>query len=355
LAQCHALGIPFTAHVKGSHDEIDVSVARRAAQEVGFDLIQRDRHHLNREQLLVDASHLCLETDAYQEYFAACSDYATELAEPLDDYRVVKYCGFPGGEAFRGSYYLRGKAVFPSRKVPLDYRFFTRMKYLLDYRPHLTKFGDVDFLDGIYQMSREHLGDVSDFPIGTQIDHMLRVFQTCCTGLRYKNPLYLPLATSPMTRSIYSLPPRFKRGGRLTKACTETLFPALACINTQNGVPTIRRTLRRQPRFVPGYIAFLKMVSDGAMSRLLRWRPASAWQLRPDYTSNIFTVLLNEQPYSRWFSSSEKMLTGRFYNANLVDPFLAEARLGSCKYVATLGRIIGQELALRWVYREGLS
>jgi hypothetical protein len=246
-------------------------------------------------------------------------------------------------------------AIFPTRNTPLDYEFFTRMKYLLDYRPGLTRFPHAEFLNGIHHIAKENLRDVSGFPIGTQIDHMLRVFQTCFVGLMYKSPLYLPLATNPLTRSIYSLSPRFKQGGRLTKACTEALFPELAFVNTQNGVPTVRRTLRRQLLFVPGYIVSLKKVANGAATRLFKWKPASSWRYRPDYTMNIFQTLLNAPPYSDWFSSSEKMLTGGLYNPGLLDPFLMEARMGSCKYVATLARIMGQELALRWVYREGLS
>ena len=76
-------------------------------------------------------------------------------------------------------------------------------------------------------------------------------------GLKYKNPLYLPFATNQMTRSIYCLSPRYKRGGKLTKACTEILFPELAFIKTQNGVPTIRKTMLRLPLFMPEYISVL--------------------------------------------------------------------------------------------------
>jgi hypothetical protein len=353
LAQCRALGIPFTAHVKGSTDDIDVVVAVRASKKAGFDLIRRQRHHIAQDQLIADAQNICLGNDAYLEYFSACSDYATNLAEPLDDYGVVKYCGVPGGEAFRGSYYLRGKAIFPSLKRPLDYKFFTRMKYLLDYHSGLLRSPDGEFLDAIHQLVADTLRDVTDYPIGTQIDHMLRVFQTCFVGLMYKDPLYLPLATNQMTRSIYRLPPRFKRGGRLTKACTEMLFPELAFVNTQSGIPTVRRTMRRQPMFVPEYVALAKTIANGATSRLFKWRQANAWQYSNSFTADVFTTLLNKPPYCNWFSSSQAMITGQLYSQNVVDALLSRARMGSCRHVPTLGRIIGQELALRWVYREG--
>lgn len=352
VAQCHALGIPFQAHVKGSDDETDVGVAVEAAKKTGLDLIRRHRHQVTEEQLLANASKISLPSDGYLEFFSACSDYATEMAEPLDDYSVVKYGGVPGGEAFRGSYYLRGKAIFPSRKTPLDYKFFTRMKYLLDYQADLLKHPEAEFMNGIHELVRTHLRDVANHPIGLQIDHMLRMFQTCCVGLRFKDPLYMPLATNPMTRSVYSLPPRFKRGGRLTKACTERLFPELAFIDTQSGIPTVRRTIRRQPLFIPEYLALAKTVANGVMSRLFKWRRASAWQYKEDFTTTVFTTLLNNPPYSGWFSSAQRMITGPLYNPSVIDPLLARAKAGSCRHTETLGRILSHEFAMRWLHRE---
>lgn len=349
LAQCHALGIPFTAHAKGSATELDVIVAERAAQEVGFALIKRKRHHLSQEQLLADASTVGLGSDGYLEFSNACEDYATNRTEPLDDYSTVKYCGVPGGEAFRGSYYLRGKALFPSRKTPVDYKFFTRMKYLLDYQPGLLRYPDARFLAGIHQLVTEALKEVADYPVGTQIDHLLRAFQTCSVGLMYKDPLYLPLATGPMTRSVYSLPPRFKRGGRLTRACTERLFPELASIKTQSGVPTIRRTMRRQLAFMPEYVALAKKIANGAVSRLFKWKEAKGADARVD----VFKALLNNPPYREWFSSASSMVSGAAYEPAQLDSLLGQTRAGTCRQTATVGRIIGQELALRWVYCAG--
>ena len=137
VAQCHALGIPYKAHVTGLSDDVDVIVAKEAARRGGFDLIARERHRIGEEQLLADAQKICLNSDAYLEYFNACSDYGTEIASPLDDYNIVKYCGNAGGEAFRGKYYLRGKAIFPTMRTNLDYKFLVRMTHLLDYRPGL--------------------------------------------------------------------------------------------------------------------------------------------------------------------------------------------------------------------------
>lgn len=355
VANCHALGIPFRTQVTGVADSVDVVIAKKAAKKVGFDLMERRKYQITEEQLLDNAMHINLVSDAYPEFFTACSEFATNIGSPLDDYSVVKYCGVPGGEAFRGSYYMRGKAVFPSRRSTLDYKFFTKMKYLLDFHPGLLKYSDDDFLQSMYKIAEDNLEDVREFPVGTQIDHMLRMFQTCTLGLRYKNPLYLPFATGQMTRSIYCLPPKYKKGGRLTKACTELLWPELAFIKNQNGVPTIRRTIIRLPLFVPEYFSHIKNYSSGAVSRLFKWTQANKWYYSLDWNAQIFTTLLNKPPYCNWFSSSNEMITGHLYNPDIVNPFLAEAKNGSCRYVPVLGRIIRQEFTCRWVYRYGLS
>lgn len=354
IALCHDLGIPFKAHVTGLDSSIDVIVAKRAAKKIGFDLLERQMHWITEEQLLANASDISLASDAYQDFFAACVEFATDSTSPLDDYSIVKYGGAPGGEAFRGSYYLRGKALFPSMMLKLDHMFFTKMKYLLDYHPRLVRYSDDGFLRAIHDMVKNNLEDVKEFPIGTQIDHMLRVFQTCFIGLKYKNPLYLPFATNKMTRSIYSIPPRYKQGGRLSKACTEILFPELALIKTQNGVPTVRKTMRRMPLFLPEYLSIIKKVSSGAVSRLFKWRQANKWYYSHDLNAYMYTTLLNTPPYNKWFSSSQSMITGNMYNPEVVNLILAQAKNGSCRYVPILGRMISQELALRWVYREGL-
>ena len=352
LAQCHSLGIPFKAQVAGVGEDIDTIVAKRAAKKIGFDLIVRYRPSITEEQLLNNALGISSNSDAYQDFFKLCSEFAMNIAYPMDDYKTVKYGGLPGGEAFRGSYYLRGKAIFPSARFKFDYRFFTKMKYLLDFHPGLLKYSDDDFLQGIFKIVENNLVDVQDFPIGTQIDHMLRIFQTSFLGLKYKNPLYLPFATNRMTRSIYNLPPRYKKGGKLTKACTELLFPELAFVKTQNGVPTIRKTLFRQHLFIPEYFSTIKKISSGAVSRLFKWTQANKWYYSHDQNVHIYTTLLNKPPYCNWLSSSKDMVTGYMYNAAIINPILEQAKAGSCRYVPILGRIINQELACRWVYNE---
>lgn len=353
LAQCHALGIPVRGHVTGWPSDTDVVLAKSASHKIGIELIERRKEWITEEQLLDKVTDISLKSDAYQELTKACIEFATDNAHPLDDWGTVKYGGAPGGEAFRGSYYLRGKAIFPSKRSKLDLKFFVRMKYFLDFFPGLLRYPDDDFIREIHGIAESRLEDVEAFPVGTQIDHMLRSFQTSLMiGLKYRNPLYLPFATGPLTRSIYGLSPRYKKSAKLTRACTEILYPELARIRNQKGVPTIRKTLIRQPLFIPEKYVVIRDIVSGALSRLFKWKQSNKWYYQQDRNTYIFTTLLKASPYINWFASSKTMITGSLYNSEILNTILDKARAGSCRWLPILGRIINQELAARWVYRE---
>jgi hypothetical protein len=355
LAQCHALGIPFTAQVTGFPDDPDVIIAKKAAKSIGFRLVERRTHLISEDHLLANLLEISLDNDFYRELPVSCTKWATDMANPLSDYDVVKYCGAPGGEAFRGAYYLRGKVLVPTRTSILDHKFFTTMKFLLDFHPGLLNYSNGDFLHETLEMVKKNLADVKEFPIGTQIDHIIRIFQTCSIGLIYRNPLYMPLATTQMTRSIYCLSPRYKQSGRLTRACTEILYPSLAFIKTQRGVPTVRKTIIRFPLFLPEYVSRIRSICRGALGRYLKLTQAQQWYYRDDINTLIFNAVLTKPPYCDWFLSSSSMVTGHLYNSSILNSVLEKAKTQSLSYgwVPTLGRIINQELALRWVYGDG--
>lgn len=354
VAQIHALGIPFKAQVVGSNENSDVIVAKQAAAKTGIDLVVRKQEWPSEEELLANVMSIVLQRDAYQEFVDSCVEWATNSENLLDNSKNVVFCGVPGGVAFRGQYYLKGKAIFPSRRSNLDYKFFTRLKFLLDYYPGLLNYPDNNFLHSVYEMVKESLTEIEGFPVGTQIDHILRVFGTCLFGLKYKVPLYLPSAVRDLTKSVYYIPPNYKQGGKLTRACTEILFPELAFVKTHNGIPTVRMTTMRLPLFIPEYIHLIKSIRNGIVSRLFKWRAPSRQSLNMEKTAYMFEAILNGEPYRNWFSSPSSMVTGQQYNTNELNSFLAEARTGKCRYVPILGRIINLELACRWVYGQGL-
>ena len=351
VAACHALGIPFKTQVIGVEGDSDVTVARKGAREAGFELMVRERKGISKEDLLNNATSIVLQSDGYDQFFSICTAQATDIGSPLDDYKNVKYNGYPG--YFKGSYYHRGKVLFPSKKGTVDWKFFTKMKYLLDYYPGLVMHSDKDFLESVYGAVEENVQKVKKCQVGTQIDHLIREFQTCVWYLKYKNPLYLPYATKDLTRSLYYIPAAYKKRSRLTRACTEKFFHELAWVKTQKGVPTVRRTMLRAPLFFPEYFVEAKSIWEGAWRRLFKWKENNKWYSSQDRNSYVFRTLFNEGPYEHWFSSSKTLVTGDLFNANVVDPLLAEAKSGRCRYVQVLGRIINMELASRWVYGEG--
>jgi hypothetical protein len=353
VAQCHALGLPFKALVIGSNDNSDVIVARQASAKAGIDLIVRKQEWISEGELLDHVRSIVLGSDAYHAFVDSCVEFATNRTSPFDDNKIVKLCGVAPAE-FRGSYYLKGKAIFPSGRSRLDYKFFARLKFLLDYYPGLLVYPDDLFLDSVYGMINEDLKEAEGFPLGTQIDHLLRVFDSCYLGMKYKVPLYLPYMTRDLTRSLYYIPAHYKQWGRLTRACTEILFPELAFVKTQKGVPTVRMTAMRLPLFIPEYINLIKSLSSKVVSRLFKWKDSKRQYLSMERNAYMFKAIISGEPYCSWFLSSKSMVTGQLYNATELNSFLAQAKTGSCKYVPILGRIINLELACRWVYRQGL-
>ncbi len=353
LAQCHALDIPFFAMVDGADEDVDVRISREAARDAGFELVIRPSVMISEEQLVENGTYISIMNDGYEDYFRSCRAFAIDAASDPMNRVHVKYCGVPGGEAYRGAYYLRGKVVLPSRKGSIDHRFFTRMKFLLDFHHGLLRLHDEVILGEVHSLVEAALSELEGFPRGTQIDHLVRTFQTCQnTGLIWKNPLYLPLATREMTRTVYNMPPRFKRGGKVTKAITERLWPELAWVRTQKGVPTVRRTVLRAPIFFPEYTAYIRAIAQGAVTRLFKWsdsnKPSYMWR----ENAPAIKTLLTKPPFVKWFSSPESMITGNLYEPDSLIKLLSEAKQGSSRFIPILGRIFNQEFALRWVRRE---
>jgi hypothetical protein len=352
VAQCHALGLPYKARV-GGFDEKDIKVASRIAQESQIDLVVDPYCHISEDQVRTRYRDICLSTDGYGSFFYGSTRFATNESKRPLVFDYLHLSGVPGGEAFRGSYYTRAKLVFPGKSGTFDYRFFTRLKYLLNYRSNFTSFADTEFLDATYSSVRESLSKVDQFPVGLQVDHLLREFQTSLRGLYVKRPFYLPLGMKGMTASIYNVTPGFKKGGRLTKASTEKLFPRLAFAKTAHHIPTVRRSIKRFHLFLPEYYAFARKIATGFNRRVMHFKQSSktlSAHHRVDIHAPTMLTILNSKPLSDWFASSSSMLTGQLYNKPVIDRELAQARQGKCNYVESLGRIINQEIACRYIY-----
>lgn len=113
-----------------------------------------------------------------------------------------------------------------------------------------------------------------------------------------------------------------------------------------------KKTMLRTFLFMPEYFSEANRIMSGAVNRLFKWTESNKPAYRWTENSPSILTLLNKWPYTDWFSSSKFMITGYLYNNDVVDSLFARARAGQLRDVSTLGRIINQELAYRWVYNE---
>ena len=353
VAACQALGIPYEAIVSGFPDDADVIAARKIADEVGISLRVNPHRTIREDELLERAIPYALSDEGYGSFFRSSLSKTSPVQNEAGRISRLHFIGLPGGEAFRGNHYNRAKLIFSSRTGHFRPKPYARIKFLLDFYPGL--FGDLShtFLESFYAQVEQSVQEASSFPDGIQLDHLMRDFQTCNWSLSQRLPFYLPYGLKDLTRSIYTIPPHFKRGGRLTKACTELLFPELARMKTQHGVPTIRRTWARSPLFLPEHLSELKRVARGVAHRYLHVNQANkslANKHNLNYHGETMKTLFNRDPYAQWFKSTDAMVSGRYYDPRVMDPVLSEAREGRCRYIHMLGRIVNHELACRYVY-----
>ena len=270
VAQCRNLNLPFTTRVAGYPDSPDIKIARRCTKEVDLKLETHFNQVLDELLLSEKAMEICQATDGYGSFFSSCVRYSSNRKYQQLELKHIHLCGVPGGEAFRGSYYLRAKLLFPSRARAINERAFVNLKFMLDYLPGLFGTKENIWKENIYLAAKKHLNKIRKFPAGTQVDHLLRMFQTCLVGLSIRQPFYMPLGLRDLTRSIYQVMPHHKKNGKLTRAVTEDLFPELARLKTQSGVPTIRWRLSRTFLFWPGKVALIKKIVLGIQQRILK-------------------------------------------------------------------------------------
>ena len=294
----------------------DIQIASKAASKAGIPISVEPYVIPDQSNAPQNLEEIVLACDGYRSFFYACVRYATAKAYPLHCFHSLHFAGMPGGEAFRGTYYRRARILLPSSKAKWDPQFFIRLKYLLDFLPGLSVVDDQDFLETVTFEARQALNEVDRLPVGLRVDHLLRMFQTAVWGLSRRTPFYLPLATASLTKAVYSLDPKFKMGGRLTRAATEILCPPIAWVRTEKGVPTVRKKLSRFHLFLPEKIASTKKVAHGFLRRLLHLGQESSslsGYHRADLYRSLITFLLKEEPYCSWFSSPECMVTAQFY------------------------------------------
>jgi len=353
VAQCHALGLSVSLRVLGFPGDQDISIAQACAEKAALDLDVQTYSYLSEGELDQVMLDVCLSSDGYGSFFTNAIFFATHRNRRSPEYSQVHLCGMPGGEAFRGSYYRRAGVLFPAHQKKFNIDIFLKFKYLLDCSSGLMTLDHSRFYEQIRAQAEFSLRDVDTYLAATQVDHLLRVFQTCTWGAGIKQPFYLPLGLRDMTRSIYQMLPRYKSSSKITRACTEALFPQLAFIKTEMGVPTIRKTCGRSLLFIPEHLIGIKKLTSSVQRRLFKFEQAkkslTIHHRKHHHQAVIMKKILDNGPYAAWFKSSDTMLTGEHYNAQVMNEMLTLARAGQCNQLVTLGRVINQEILCRYV------
>jgi hypothetical protein len=343
--------------VSGELEDLDIKIARKAAASIGIDLSIERTYPAKVDELSNHAESIIAHSDAYGSFFTNASTFIHESHYRPLEFKNVHLCGLPGGAQFRGANYLRAKLLRPSSNKGMDYRAYTKQKYLSDFSYDLLRMSDRDYFEGVCGVMKSGLEDVEGFPAGIQVDHLGRIRYGCLLTAHIKRPFYFAFAPRDMTRSTYNVPPHMKKGGRQYKAIIELLAPELAWVKSQVGVPTVRKTLLRQPMFFPEYYALFK--------RIIKWiarqklKKATALRSKGNVNARHHTMAFHEntmrwlfetEPYSYWFKSAGSMLTGNQYNALALNRLLLQARQPGFDQVQLFGRIVNQEMAYRRIY-----
>lgn len=357
VALLHELNVPFKVRVAGGEKDLDVTIAKKIAETVGLDLAIEDSHPINMDELSSYTETIITHSDCYHSFFTNALFFVNELHYRPKEFENIHLCGLPGGPQFRGADYWRAKLLFPSSYNSFDYRAYARRRFLLDYTSDLLKFSDNEYFEGTYGVIKDALEEVEGFPSGIQVDHLMRVRYGCLLTAHTKRPFYFAFAPRDMTRSTYNVPPSMKQGGGQYKAITEMLWPELAWIRTQAGVPTVRKTFLRKPLFIPEHYSRIKKAFKGIARQKLK--KATALRAKSDVNARHHTLafhknsirwLFGTEPYASWFKSAETMMSGNYYNPTRLNELLLKAQQPDFDQVQLFGRIVSQEMALRKVY-----
>ena len=359
VALLYKLRESFKVRVAGAEEDTDVVIAKEAAKAIGLDLVVEESHAATEKELSTFLDHIIAHTDGYGSFFTNASSFVHELHYRPMEYTNVHLCGLPGGGQFRGANYLRAKLLFPTIAKTVDYKAYTRRKFLLDYASNLLSMSDNEYFECVYKVMEDALEAVKGFPAGIQIDHLMRVRYGCLLTANIKRPFYFAFAPRDMTRSTYNVTPAMKRGGRQYKAIIEKISPKLAWVKSQSGVPTVRKTLLRSPLFFPEYYSMLRKSVKGIARQMFKGVPAFRSKGHVNERHHLLAFheqsirwLFDSEPYSAWFKSSESMLSGSQYNPDELNKLLSRARLPDFDQVQLFGRVVNQEFTLRKVHNH---
>lgn len=357
VALLRNFGESFRVRVAGGQCDTDVIIAKKAAKAINLDLVVEESHAVTEQELSSYVSHIISHSDGYGSFFTNAASFIHELHYRPWEYTNIHLCGLPGGGQYRGANYLRAKLLFPSKIKDIDYKAYTRRKFLLDYSSNLLSLSDEEYFESVYDIMDKALEEVKGFPAGIQIDHLMRVRYGCLLTANIKRPFYFAFAPRDMARSTYNVPPSMKKGGNQYKAIIERLSPELAWVKSQTGVPTVRKTVPRLPLFFPEYYSRFKKSVKGVTRQMFKEVPAFRSKGHVNERHHLLAFheksirwLFETEPYSSWFESAESMLSGSQYNPDELNNLLHKAQQPEFDQVQLFGRVVNQEFTLRKVH-----
>lgn len=260
-----------------------------------------------------------------------------------------------GGELYRDFWWIQ--ELYPSKR-PANLDRLIRMR-VLQYEYEDSIFSEawkrrMTAMRGI--LRKEFLGSIHDMDGENtyntlQIDNLyLRQKMWRWAGRTISSSsqvigMLTPLAMKRSIDAALSMPPHYKRNGRMVKSIVEELSPELSRLKMLNGAPCRNMTVRNFPEFFPlavdyGRRGVRKIVQKLFNRTIMVDRTIS-------YPQAAFFTALFEQPAFRDAFRYDALLTKELFHPGAYSKFYEDAVQGRSHYYHQLGTLLTLEMRMR--------
>jgi len=154
-----------------------------------------------------------------------------------------------------------------------------------------------------------------------------------------------PLTSKRCVETALSVPPGYKRNGRLVKSMIENLSVPLSELRMLNGAPCQNMSLHNAHRFAPLVVDFgkrgIRKALQKTMNRTVLVDRSVSYQ-----QSSFFHHLLSDGSFRKEFDYGS-LLTGKLYDPGKYGAFLESAAGDGFPYYNQLGNILTLEMRMR--------
>ncbi len=329
-------GVAFDATVSGPAESADVAIARRLAARAGVSL-----HHLEpdappRPAQIAEAVAL---TDGEYDPIEYARIVAIHRAT-VGRFDISVNGSY--GELARGYWWeLLGPGA--GRPRPIDARSLAAKRYL----PR-TESPDL-FPPGAGRDLPAHLAAVLERAATAPLDtaqqdqtylevRMQRWQGRIASATHRIRPCLSPFLLRPVLEAALRTPPRLRRNNRLMREVIARLRPDFAAEPLESGAPALPLTLRTWPRFLPALGALAAKVGR-------RFAPPAA--------SASARLLLHRDEWTAALLDPATMRLGALLDRAGLAAFLAASRRPGFAFDAQWNRVLGLEIALRSLEKDG--